>query len=90
LIFKTSALISNDSGPMHIADAFNKPLIAIFGRIQPGLSFKRWGPLNKNAIIVHKDVGCRECLAHNCKKDFLCLKEVTVDDVYKEFEKILK
>jgi len=88
LLFKADVLISNDSGPMHIADAFSKPLIAIFGRIQPGLSFRRWGPLNKNAVIIHKDVGCRECLAHNCRRNFLCLRAITADDVYKEFERI--
>ncbi|MDP8233385.1 MAG: glycosyltransferase family 9 protein [Candidatus Saelkia tenebricola] len=89
LISSSSALISNDSGPMHIADAFSKPLIAIFGRNQPGLSFKRWGPLGKDAIVIYKDPGCKECLAHNCQKSFVCLRGITVDDVYKEFEKIL-
>lgn len=73
--------ISNDSGPVHIATAVGTPVISIFGRKQPGLSPKRWGPLGEKDKVLHKDVGCIECLAHNCKKDFICLKAITVEDV---------
>ncbi len=85
LISKCSFFISNDSGPMHIADAINKPLIVIFGRNQPGLSFRRWGPVNKSATILWKNVGCKVCLAHNCNKGFLCLQAITVDEVFNSF-----
>jgi heptosyltransferase-2 len=87
LVSKCSFFISNDSGPMHIADAVRKPLIVIFGRNQPGLSPRRWGPVNKSAVVLWKDVGCKECLAHNCKKGFLCLKAITVDEVFGAFKK---
>jgi heptosyltransferase-2 len=90
LISKCEAMISNDSGPMHIADAFSKPLIVIFGRKQPGLSYKRWGPVSKNAIIIHKDVGCKECLAHNCRRNFLCLRAIEVDEVFAKFKEMLE
>lgn len=81
-LLKRSALfISNDSGPVHIASAVGTPVISIFGRQQKGLSPKRWGPLGKKSRVLHKDVGCIECLAHNCKKDFACLKAISVDDV---------
>ena len=73
--------ISNDSGPVHIASAVGTPVISIFGRNQKGLSPTRWGPTGKNDRILHKEVGCIECLAHNCIKDFACLKAITVDDV---------
>ncbi len=73
--------ISNDSGPVHIASAVGTPVISIFGRNQAGLSPKRWGPLGKQDKVVHKDVGCDVCLAHNCKKDFLCLKSLTSQEV---------
>jgi ADP-heptose:LPS heptosyltransferase len=90
LISKASLMISNDSGPMHIADALSKPVIAIFGRNQPGLSFTRWGPLGKDAVVIHKEVGCEKCLAHNCKKNFLCLQEITSEEVYAKFEEMLE
>ena len=82
--------ISNDSGPVHIASALDVPVISIFGRNQKGLSPDRWAPLGKNAKALHKDVGCVECLAHNCVKDFICLKAITVEDVIQAADALLK
>lgn len=76
-------LITNDNGPMHIASAVGTPVIAIFGRNQPGLSPRRWGPTGEKDIVLHKDVGCKTCLAHNCQKGFSCLKAVSVKEVLK-------
>jgi heptosyltransferase-2 len=81
--------ISTDSGPMHVACAIGVPVITIFGRNQAGLSPRRWGPLGKNNRVLHKTVGCQVCLAHNCSKDFACLKAVTVEDVLQAAEEIL-
>ncbi|MFA4843283.1 MAG: lipopolysaccharide heptosyltransferase II, partial [Candidatus Omnitrophota bacterium] len=73
--------ISNDSGPVHIASAVGTPVISIFGRNQAGLSPKRWGPWGVKDKFLHKEVGCIECLAHNCLKEFTCLKAITTDEV---------
>lgn len=82
-LFKKCALfISNDSGPVHIASAVGAPCIVIFGRKQPGLSPKRWGPVGEKDKFIHKDAGCKVCLAHNCKNDFKCLKMITTDEVF--------
>ncbi|MDD5465753.1 MAG: lipopolysaccharide heptosyltransferase II [Candidatus Omnitrophica bacterium] len=90
-IFKRCSLfISNDSGPVHIASAVGLPVISIFGRSQAGLSPRRWGPLGKGDKYLHKDAGCIQCLAHNCKKEFACLKAITVEDVVSVAESILK
>lgn len=82
--------ISNDSGPVHIASAVGTPVISIFGRSQKGLSPARWGPLGVKDKILHQEVGCIECLAHNCTKQFACLKAITVDDVLNAADAILK
>jgi len=82
--------ISNDSGPVHIASSVGIPVISIFGRNQKGLSPTRWGPVGKKDKVIHKEVGCIECLAHNCKKEFACLKAITVDDVVAAADEILK
>jgi len=90
-ILKRSRLfISNDSGPVHVASAVGAPVVSIFGRNQAGLSPKRWGPVGKNDLILHKEVGCIECLAHNCVKEFACLKAITTEDVLNAAESILK
>lgn len=82
--------ISNDSGPVHIASAVGTPVVSIFGRSQAGLSPKRWGPVGENDKVLHKTVGCIECLAHNCVKEFACLKAISVDDVIRMAEEILR
>ncbi|MFA5146139.1 MAG: lipopolysaccharide heptosyltransferase II [Candidatus Omnitrophota bacterium] len=90
-IFRRSKLlISNDSGPVHIACAVGTPVVAIFGRNDRGLSPVRWGPSGKGDIVLHKDVGCGVCLAHNCKIGFKCLEAVTVEEVVAAAGKILK
>ncbi len=90
ILKRCSLFISNDSGPVHIASAVGTPVISIFGRAQPGLSPRRWGPLGKKDKFLHKDVGCIECLAHNCVKEFKCLKAITVDDVLSAADSVLK
>lgn len=90
LLKRCKIFISNDSGPVHIAVAVGTPVIAIFGRADPGLLPKRWAPTGSNDIVIHKDVGCRECLAHNCEINFKCLEAITVDDVLNAAETLLK
>ena len=80
-------LISNDSGPVHVAAALGTPVISIFGRNQAGLSAIRWRPISRNSSFVQKDVGCVECLAHNCQIDFKCLKELRTEDIIEEARK---
>ena len=75
-------LISNDSGPVHVAAAVGTPVVDIFGRNQRGLSPQRWGPLGEGHVVLHKEVGCVTCLAHDCDIAFLCLTSLTVDEVY--------
>ena len=82
--------ISNDSGPVHIASSVGTPVISIFGRNQAGLSPLRWGPLGKQDKYLHKEVGCSICLAHKCNIGFDCLKAITVEDVLKAVDDILK
>jgi len=81
--------ISCDSGPVHIASSLGIRCVVIFGRKQKGLSPQRWKPWGKRHIILHKDVGCKECLAHNCKNDFLCLKSIKPQEVFDKIKDIL-
>jgi heptosyltransferase-2 len=87
---RCALFISNDSGPVHIASAVGTPVISIFGRKQGGLSPQRWGPLGSKGRILHKDAGCIRCLAHNCIKEFACLKAIQVSDVLNAADSILK
>mgnify|MGYP001421906981 CR=1 FL=1 len=90
LLKRCALFISNDSGPVHIASALGTPVISIFGRNQAGLGPKRWGPLGPKDKFLRKETGCIECLAHNCKKQFACLRAISVDDVVSAADSILK
>ena len=89
LLKRCNLFISNDSGPVHVGSAVGAPTISIFGRAQKGLGPKRWGPLGEKDRVLHKNVGCVECLAHNCVKGFACLRAITVDDVIAAADAIL-
>lgn len=87
---RSSLLISNDSGPVHISCAVDTPVIAIFGRKDRGLSPERWAPVGGKDIALRKDAGCEICLAHNCKRGFKCLGLISVEDVLRAADQILK
>ena len=81
--------VSNDSGPVHVAVAVGTPTVVIFGRKDPGLSPKRWGPLGEKSAFLHGDAGCDKCLAHDCLRDFACLKAVTSQEVIQVAKELL-
>jgi ADP-heptose:LPS heptosyltransferase len=81
ILRRSALLISNDSGPVHVAVAVGTPVVDIFGRNQRGLSPKRWGPLGPHDQVLHKEVGCDRCLAHDCDIAFQCLTEISVAEV---------
>ncbi len=83
-------LISNDSGPVHVARAVGTPVVSIFGRKLEGLGPRRWGPLGEEGKVIHKEVGCPVCLAHQCQINFLCLDVVSVEEVLRQAEPFLQ
>ncbi len=82
-------VISNDSGPAHLAAAVGTPVVVIFGRDDPGLSPSRWAPVSRKAMILHSPAGCVPCLAHNCVSGFRCLANISVQDVVEASEQLL-
>jgi heptosyltransferase-1 len=73
-------VISNDSGPMHIAAALNIPVAALFGPTSPD----RTGPYGKGHVIIRSGVECSPCFRKRCG-DLKCLAEISAEEV---FEKI--
>ncbi|MCD6489552.1 MAG: lipopolysaccharide heptosyltransferase II [Thermodesulfobacterium sp.] len=80
------AVISNDSGLMHLAAALKIPQIAIFGSTDPEAT----GPLNPKAIVLKKDLPCSPCFKRTCKYGhYKCLKDITPEEVLENIYKIL-
>ena len=86
LISRCKLVITNDSGPMHMSAALGIPVIAIFGSTDPELS----GPIGKGHVIIKKDVSCSPCFLRTCPTDLKCMEMISVDDVLKGIEKVLK
>lgn len=70
--------LTNDTGPMHIAAAFEVPTVAVFGPTD----WRTTAPFGGRFRLVRKDVACAPCLLRECPIDHRCMSTVTVEDVY--------
>jgi heptosyltransferase-2 len=75
---RCSLLLTNDTGPMHIASAFQVPVVAIFGPTD----WRTTSPFGSAHAIVRQPVDCAPCLLRECPIDHRCMTRVTVDQVY--------
>jgi heptosyltransferase-2 len=86
LIRECRLLITNDSGPMHLAAALDVPQVAIFG----STSEIATGPLNSNARVVKHPVDCNPCFRRECPTDFRCMKGISIAEVLEAGRQILQ
>jgi ADP-heptose:LPS heptosyltransferase len=86
VIARLSVLITNDSGPAHIAYALKTPTVTIFGGGSPTLN----GPLVQGPFrILLSPVPCRPCGYSTCPIGYLCLEQVSVQEVIQSVEELL-
>jgi len=78
LLAQCRLVVTNDSGPMHLAAALGLPVVAIFGSTDE----RATGPVGSRTRVVKRPVVCSPCGLRECPIDFRCMKAVTVDDVY--------
>jgi heptosyltransferase-2 len=82
---RCTMLLTNDTGPMHIASAFQVPVVAIFGPTD----WRTTSPFGNAHAIVRQPVDCAPCLLRECPIDHRCMTRVTVDQVYEAATKQL-
>ena len=84
---RCSLIITNDSGPMHVAISQKVPIVAMYGPSSP----KLYGPYTKDATIVTAlppCPGCADGMKHKCS-DMQCMTRLTVEQVVQAAEAML-
>ena len=78
-IAQLDILITNDSGPMHVAAAFKVKTVAIFGPTNH-IETHQWH--NQNEFILRKPIECAPCMQRECPlKHHRCMKDIHAQDV---------
>lgn len=78
VIAQADLFISNDSGPMHLANALKVPVIVIFGPTDPQIT----GPYQKPSLVFKKDVPCWPCSYRECPFEHQCMTQILPAKVY--------
>jgi heptosyltransferase-1 len=88
LIRRSAISITNDSGPMHLAVALDRPVVSIFGPTDPV-----WiGPYRRADAVLHVDLECSPCYLRrlkHCRYDHACMRNVSPPAVIERAESIL-
>jgi ADP-heptose:LPS heptosyltransferase len=87
LYSRCAVVITNDSGPMHLAAAVATPVVAIFGPTDPALT----GPHGKQHVVLRSGIPCSPCMKDHCTHTprMECMTLVTVEQVLAAAEPFL-
>lgn len=85
LLERCAVVVSNDTGPLHLACAVGTPVVAVIGPTDPAAT----GPLGKH-LLVRSKVECAPCLKRQCPTDHRCMTGISVEMVYEAVVNLLK
>src|SRR5437773_6826230 len=86
LIEAADLVITNNTGPMHIAAAVKTPVVALFALTNPP---EQWGPWHVPHRQLYHDVSCRICYNRICPYNHECLRLITPEIVADAAEELL-
>ncbi len=78
VIVEAAVFVTNDTGPMHMANALRVPIVAVFGPTEP----KATAPFHPPAWVLKKDAPCWPCLYRKCPFDHRCMTAITPDEAF--------
>lgn len=73
-----SLIVSNDTGPAHIAGALNRPTLVLFGPTNPLTT----APFSSSAAIIREPPLCAPCMLRDCPIDHRCMTRITPEQVF--------
>ena len=79
------ALVTNDSGAMHVAAALGVPVTAVFGPTNE----RATGPRGRAHAVLANPVSCRPCMLRECPIDHRCMRGIGVDAVLAQARRAL-
>ncbi len=86
LLSAAAAVVSNDSGLMHVAAALNRPLVAVYGSTSPQFT----PPLTDQVDIVRLGLECSPCFERTCRfGHYNCLRELKPHSVIEALERLV-
>lgn len=87
VIHQMDLFVTTDTGPMHVAAALNRPLIALFGSTQLTKNRPWMRSPNRARVIQHQELSCVPCqdteLMNTCT-DYRCMNAITPGEVMHE------
>jgi ADP-heptose:LPS heptosyltransferase len=86
LLKRLDLLVSNDTGPMHLAAAVDTAVVTLFGPTNPD----RTGPYGEKHTVIRAAVNCSPCYRRRCDRDELCMSTISVEKVKEAVENSLK
>ncbi len=91
---QAKVIVSNDTGLMHIAAAFEKQIISVWGNTVPEFGMYPYIGKEKSEIVEIKNLKCRPCTKigfKECpKKHFRCMNDIDINVVVQLIEKLWK
>jgi heptosyltransferase-2 len=73
-------LVTNDTGPAHVAAAVGCPVVVIFGPTRPETT----RPFGDSAEVVRHPPDCAPCMLRDCPIDHRCMTAVTAEEVFEK------
>ena len=86
MLARCKILITNDTGPMHVAAAAGTPTVALFGSTSP--TWTR--PFGMGHEVIYHQVECSPCFQRTCPIGYICLNKISVEEVFQAAQKQLK
>ncbi len=90
LLKRCTLLVSNDSGPVHVAAAAGTPVVSIFTRDQPGINPDRWRPLGPHSRVVAPRDQEPMDFSQGKVSNPVFLDKIPVEEVFEAVDAILK